>query len=1005
MPTTTPGGNARQPVIARRMTLTRWAQRLCLLLAVMLGLVASISSAQAQTWTKIADENQSFTVSGTQTVRFGADSNWMSKSVTTGGDCTRAFFGGDPYPEHFKQCEVSSGGSLTATTTVLTATANPITTAQSTTLTATIDPSSVTGSVTFKDGGTIIGTGTVASGIATYSASFATTGSHSLTAVYSGNTSYATSTSAALSLTVNSTGGTGTWTKIVDENQSFTVTGTKTVRFGADGHWIEKSVTGAGDCTRAFFGGDPYPEHFKQCEVFDGPPPGTSLPAPPTSPTPVVSYQYDAQGNPTVTTVAPGNSAFNLATSTEYDALNRAKQVTDPGTAVVQFGYDGLGRVTSVTDPRSLTTQYPRDGLGQAQQVQSPDTGNAQLAYDAAGNLTARTDSRGVAASYTYDPLDRLSTAAFSFGGNTQSFAWTYDQTGGMFTYGIGRLTTATFPEGSTRYAYDAQGRVVQSQQTANAQTGSNASAVMHTTTYGYDGAGHVTSIVYPSGRKLTVAYANGLPTGISLAANASATAVPLLSAIGYAPFGPAQSWNWNMASGTRAYARSFDQSGRMVRYPLGEYLRDVTYDAASRITGYTHYLAAVGASTGSPAPTLDQQFGYSATGRLTQATTAQASWTYAYDASGNRTSVTVTPGASSSNTIAPDSNRITATGNPARTISYDATGNITSDSVFDVAYDLRGRMKTVTYSTATSTYHYDNAGRRVRKFSNSGANSTVLFVYDLQDHLLGEYDVNGNPIREYVWLDDQPVAMFVTDAVTPSNPPVVYFIFADHINTPRVAIDKQGNTRWTWLDEPFGTTPANASPNGMASLSIPLRFPGQYFDAESGMHYNLNRDYVPGMGRYAQSDPIGLDGGINTYLYVGADPLRFADPAGLNPLTGALGGAIGGPPGIVVGGAIGLGLMMSTPAGQKLLQGAADRLTDLCKAKDDDDSCDIVLDKGQLKAAGIRGREHEVKGDELGTNKNLSKFDLCGCKDGRVVVKAHGCKGPVISVTGYRWK
>ena len=54
---------------------------------------------------------------------------------------------------------------------------------------------------------------------------------------------------------------------------------------------------------------------------------------------------------------------------------------------------------------------------------------------------------------------------------------------------------------------------------------------------------------------------------------------------------------------------------------------------------------------------------------------------------------------------------------------------------------------------------------------------------------------------------------------------------------------------------------------------------------------------------------------------------------------------------------------------------------------------------------AGIRGREHEVKADELGTNKNLSRFDLCGCKDGRVVIKAHGCKGPVITVTNYRWK
>jgi len=190
--------------------------------------------------------------------------------------------------------------------------------------------------------------------------------------------------------------------------------------------------------------------------------------------------------------------------------------------------------------------------------------------------------------------------------------------------------------------------------------------------------------------------------------------------------------------------------------------------------------------------------------------------------------------------------------------------------------------LATVTLGAALTTYSYDNAGRRVRKVSSSGAASTVLFVYDEQDHLLGEYDQLGNPIREYVWLHDQPVAMFVTDPAGGANPPIVYYLFADHLNTPRVAIDKANNTRWTWMDEPFGTGAAISAPSGMASVVIPLRFPGQYYDAESGMHQNVNRDYAPGMGRYAQSDPIGLAGSINTYSYVDANPLSFTDPRGL---------------------------------------------------------------------------------------------------------------------------
>jgi RHS repeat-associated protein len=141
-----------------------------------------------------------------------------------------------------------------------------------------------------------------------------------------------------------------------------------------------------------------------------------------------------------------------------------------------------------------------------------------------------------------------------------------------------------------------------------------------------------------------------------------------------------------------------------------------------------------------------------------------------------------------------------------------------------------------------------------------------------------------GWTLTEYVWLGDLPVAVFKPDPANALNPPLVYFIHTDHLNTPRVVMDTSNVMRWSWFAEPFGTTKADSNPSGAGSFAFSLRFPGQVFDAESGMHYNLNRDYIPGVGRYAQSDPIGLAGGINTYLYVKGNPLRYIDPAGLGP-------------------------------------------------------------------------------------------------------------------------
>jgi RHS repeat-associated protein len=161
-----------------------------------------------------------------------------------------------------------------------------------------------------------------------------------------------------------------------------------------------------------------------------------------------------------------------------------------------------------------------------------------------------------------------------------------------------------------------------------------------------------------------------------------------------------------------------------------------------------------------------------------------------------------------------------------------------------------------------------------------------LLFAY--QEHrLIGEYTTIGTAVQETVWLADTPVATIQNNNI--------YAIHTDHLGTPRVITDSSDFELWRWDSNPFGNTAANEDVDGdRINFTNNLRFPGQYYDVETGKHYNYFRDYDPSTGRYTTSDPIGLDGGLNTYGYVGGNPLKFIDPTGLsNAVVDRANGAI----------------------------------------------------------------------------------------------------------------
>jgi YD repeat-containing protein len=260
-----------------------------------------------------------------------------------------------------------------------------------------------------------------------------------------------------------------------------------------------------------------------------------------------------------------------------------------------------------------------------------------------------------------------------------------------------------------------------------------------------------------------------------------------------------------------------------------------VSYDAANRITGYKHYIAA----TGSTAPVQDQQFAYDNASRLTQATTSQATWAYTYDANGNRTSVAVNNGTPNTYTVDPASNRLTELATPAITLTHDAMGNIVSDGTYTMGYDLRGRLTTAAQGGNTTTYAYDNAGQRVRKAKNSGTATPLSLCMTCRGSCWASTTARARRFGNTCGWATCPwrCSCLIRHMGRMRNTaaPLVYYIHADHLNTPRVLVDKTNTMRWRWMSEPFGTTAPETSPAGQAPLTFNLRFPGQYHDSEIG--------------------------------------------------------------------------------------------------------------------------------------------------------------------------
>jgi len=192
-------------------------------------------------------------------------------------------------------------------------------------------------------------------------------------------------------------------------------------------------------------------------------------------------------------------------------------------------------------------------------------------------------------------------------------------------------------------------------------------------------------------------------------------------------------------------------------------------------------------------------------------------------------------------------------------------------------------------------TAHPNRATNATYTISHSGGSTEATVNQQIDGgawNLLATVTLTPNST---ISLTDQADGYVIADAIrlVPTvgggSPGGIFYVHTDHLGTPHVLTDETGTVAWKAAYEPFGEARLI-----VATVDNNVRFPGQYYDEESGLHYNYFRTYDPSMGRYLESDPIGLGGGLNTYGYVAGNPLSAIDPLGLDLVLVGDGGDLG---------------------------------------------------------------------------------------------------------------
>jgi RHS repeat-associated protein len=568
----------------------------------------------------------------------------------------------------------------------------------------------------------------------------------------------------------------------------------------------------------------------------------------------VATFTYDTNGSLTQITDPLGNKQrfTNNGTGqplTAIDGVGNTKTFTyragmlesaaDALGRTTAFAFDGLGRTISIGDPLNRRVLMQYDTMSRLVKLTDPLNQVSTMTYNSNGKRLTFTDPKNQTTAWTYDTSERvtgrkdalLQNEAFTYNANDRLVSST-DRKGQVTTReydALDRLTQITYQGGATtKYTYDAGDRITKIED-----------SVSGVITRTYDTRDRLTSETTPQG---TVSYTYDLAsrrTGMTVTGQ------------------PAVTYTYDNANrltsvtqNTKSTSYTYDAANRLTKVTLGNGVtKNMAYDAASQLSSITYKKADDVTVIG------DLIYAYDAAGQLTKLT-------------GSLANVSL-PAATTGAAVYDANNRLTSWN--GQSIAYDSQGNMTSASGRTYTWDARSRLTAIAGS-ATASFQYDPLGRRTVKTTPGTSNVATSLTYDGSNPVLEKQgttvtgtNVTGLGIDSYMARTD-----------TQGSTTAETWPLTDHLGSVIALTEATGTIVTSYNYEPYG----NTTVAGTASKN-PHQYTGRENDS-TGLYYYRARYYDPKLMRFIAEDPIGLAGGINSYGYVGRNPIIYRDPDGL---------------------------------------------------------------------------------------------------------------------------